>query len=84
MLGYWVETPACGRGVASRSVAQALSWARADPRIQVVWAMVAEGNAASRRVVEKHGFSIAGRRPLDERGDVPLIYETSLRRPPAV
>ena len=80
MTGYWVATPETGRGVARQAVADVLTWARFNTGIRVVWALVAETNAGSRRVVEANGFTVVGRRERDERGDVPLIYETELAR----
>jgi ribosomal-protein-serine acetyltransferase len=83
MLGYWLATAATGRGIGRRAVAQALLWARAQPAIQLVWAVVADVNLASRRVLEANAFRLAGRRGVDERGDALLIYELSLRAPPS-
>jgi ribosomal-protein-serine acetyltransferase len=83
MLGYWVATPATGRGVATRAVEQVLGWARTQTGIRLVWALVAEANERSRRVVESNGFRVAGVRERDERGDVPLVYELEVRAPTA-
>ena len=79
MLGYWIATPATGRGIGRRAVADILAWARENSRIRVVWALVAESNQRSRRVLEANGFAIVDVRPADERGDTPLVYEVELR-----
>jgi ribosomal-protein-serine acetyltransferase len=78
MLGYWVATPATGRGLGTRAVGEAVAWARGQPRLRVVWALVAETNERSRRVLEANGFRVVGAREQDERGDVPLVYEIEL------
>ena len=59
MLGYWVSTPATGRGVAKSAVAQALAWASAHTNIRRVWAMIAPDNVASCTVAEANGFRLA-------------------------
>ena len=81
MLGYWLATPATGRGLGTRAIAEALDWARGQSRIHVVWALVAETNDRSRRVLESNGFRVVGTRERDERGDVPLVYDTELCAP---
>jgi RimJ/RimL family protein N-acetyltransferase len=78
MLGYWLATPATGHGLGKRAVGQALAWARDRLRPRVIWALVAEANTPSRRVLEANGFHVAGAREVDERGDVPLVYEVEL------
>src|SRR6185503_14931038 len=42
MIGYWLATPAAGRGVGRQAIALALTWARAQPGLRVVWAVVAD------------------------------------------
>src|SRR5262245_21139634 len=42
MIGYWVATPAAGRGVGRHAIEQAIAWARTQPRLRVVWAVVAD------------------------------------------
>lgn len=83
MLGYWLATPATGRGWGTRAVSDAVTWAQSQPQIVVIWALVAEANMASRRVLEANRFQVTGTRERDERGDVPLIYEFRLRAPAA-
>jgi ribosomal-protein-serine acetyltransferase len=78
MLGYWVATPATGRGVATTAVRQALAWARAHSAIHRVWALVAKANARSRRVVEVNGFQESGVREVAG-GEPHVIYELALR-----
>jgi RimJ/RimL family protein N-acetyltransferase len=83
MIGYWLATPAAGRGVGRRAVALALARARARRGLRVVWAVVAEANRASRRVLEINQFRLVGARGVDERGDVALLYERELDEPAA-
>lgn len=79
MIGYWLATPATGRGIGRQAIALALAWARTRPSLRVVWAVVAEANQASRRVLELNQFKPVGSRGVDERGDVALLYERELR-----
>jgi ribosomal-protein-serine acetyltransferase len=79
MLGYWLATPATGGGLGTRAVADAVAWAHTQSRLRVIWALVADTNERSRRVLETNGFCVAGTRERDERGDVPLVYELELR-----
>jgi len=81
MIGYWLATPATGRGLATRAVADVLQWARNETDIRTVWATAAERNVASRRVLEANGFREVGSRGTDERGDTQLLYEIPLRGP---
>jgi hypothetical protein len=53
-------------------------WARRRPALRTIWAVVAEPNRASRRVLEVNGFRLVGTRGVDERGDAALIYELEL------
>ena len=78
MIGYWVATPAAGRGVGRQAVDRAIAWARTQPRLHVLWAVVADVNAASRRVLEVNHFRLVATGSIDERGDVALIYELDL------
>jgi RimJ/RimL family protein N-acetyltransferase len=59
MLGYWIATPAAGRGVATAAVRKVLAWAAAHTSLRLVWAHVAPSNAASRKVLEANGFRLA-------------------------
>jgi RimJ/RimL family protein N-acetyltransferase len=79
MLGYWIATPETRRGVATRSVGEALRWAQTNTGIRTVWAVAAELNAPSRRVLTANGFHRVGVRGIDSRGDVPLLYELEVR-----
>src|SRR5262249_23855718 len=78
MIGYWVATPASGRGVGRRAVERAIAWARTQSRLRVVWAVVADANAASRRVLDVNNFRLVATRGVDERGDAALVYELEL------
>src|SRR5215510_9466224 len=79
MIGYWVATPAAGRGVGRQAVEWVIAWARTQPRLHVLWAVVAEVNAASRRVLEVNHCRLVATRGIDERGDLALLYELDLR-----
>ena len=79
MLGYWVATPAAGQGIGRRAIALALDWARTQAALRLVWAVVAEANVASRRVLELNRFRLVGSRGVDERGDNALLYELELQ-----
>ena len=79
MIGYWLATPATGHGIGRQAIALALDWARAQPRLHFVWAVVAEANLPSRRVLEANRFHLIGARGTDERGDLALLYELELR-----
>ena len=79
MLGYWMATGATGRGLGRQAVAQAITWARRQPNIEALWAIVADANTASRRVLEINEFRQVASRGTDERGDQQLVYELELR-----
>lgn len=78
MIGYWLSTRVAGRGIGRRAVELALAWVRTRPRIRVIWAVVAEANLASRRVLEVNRFRLVDTRGVDERGDMELLYEVDL------
>ena len=58
-LGYWVATPATGRGAATTAIRQVLAWASAHTLIRCIWALIAPDNRASRRVAEANGLRLA-------------------------
>lgn len=59
MVGYWLARPHWGRGAASFALGELL---RLVPR-RPLDAIVSESNAASRRVLAKHGFREIARLP---------------------
>ena len=72
------------RGVTGRrAIALALACARSRPGLHTVWAVVADANVASRRVLEINQFQMVGTRGADERGDRALLYELKLDAPAA-
>ena len=76
-LGYWVATPATGRGVATAAVRDVLAWAATHTKLRVVWARIAPTNTASCKVVEANGFRLASADPYPPvEGQV--IYERRL------
>ena len=58
-VGYWLARDARGRGVLSRSMAQMVVWA-AELGLDSLGAAVEVTNAASRRVLERSGFTCEG------------------------
>jgi len=55
-VGYWLGKEYWGRGIASQALAQFLEYIETRP----LYAHVAKHNIASRRVLEKCGFTISG------------------------
>lgn len=78
MIGYWLATPASGRQNGRQAIEQLLAWACLRSGLGVLWAVVADANIASRRVLEINGFRLVEVRGTDERGDRALIYELEL------
>ena len=83
MLGYWMATGATGRGLGRQAVEHVVTWARGQGDIATLWALVADANLPSRRVLEVNGFREVGSRGTDERGDRQLVYELELGSRPA-
>lgn len=69
-IGYGVADAARGKGVATAAVRQLMAHAFADAGVREVYAETAVDNTASRRVLEKAGFSHIGQRDSDEDGRV--------------
>jgi [ribosomal protein S5]-alanine N-acetyltransferase len=67
-IGYGLAAPSRGRGLGTRAVATLLRWLAARPEVRVVEAHVAPDNVPSRRLLEAHGFAVAGA------GDDELVY----------
>jgi len=63
VVGYWIGREHWGRGIATRSLAAFLREVTPRP----LYATVAPGNAASVRVLEKCGFTLAGE--VEEAGE---------------
>ena len=61
-LGYWVDRAQRGRGIASQAVVLAVEYAVSALGLGRVRANVEPGNVGSRRVLERSGFRLAGRR----------------------
>jgi RimJ/RimL family protein N-acetyltransferase len=72
-VGYWLGRQFWGRGIATAALAEFL---RIDPS-RPLHGVVAEHNAASRRVLEHHGFVLVRRQEPDPDGPpeiaVPLL-----------
>jgi RimJ/RimL family protein N-acetyltransferase len=79
MMGYWVATPATGRGAATKAIGQLLAWASAHTGIRRVWALIASDNGASRRVAEANGLRLVD---IESQHAQPqqLRYEVALPR----
>ena len=61
-IGYWLGEPFWGRGIASEAAAAVTEYAFGQFGLVRVFASVFEWNPASRRVLEKAGFSLEARR----------------------
>jgi GNAT superfamily N-acetyltransferase len=57
-IGYGLAGPSRGKGLGTRAVRALTDWLIARPAIERVFAHVAEDNQASRRVLERLGFSV--------------------------
>ncbi len=69
-IGYGVAESCRSRGHATDAVFALVRLAFDQPGIRAVYAETAVANVASRRVVEKVGFTWAGRRDSDDDGEV--------------
>jgi RimJ/RimL family protein N-acetyltransferase len=56
-VGYWIARAFWGRGLATRALGELLAEVAERP----LYGIVAEHNAPSRRVLEKHGFRLVAR-----------------------
>lgn len=66
MLGYWIGVPWQGLGVASRALDQLLDLdPLAGPGLRTWGSVCLERNLASRRVLEKNGFTAVAARPYE-------------------
>jgi ribosomal-protein-alanine N-acetyltransferase len=59
-LGYWIGSAFWGRGIATAAVRRICDYAFADLDLVRVFATPMTGNAPSKRVLEKAGFSLEG------------------------
>jgi [ribosomal protein S5]-alanine N-acetyltransferase len=76
-VGYTVVEPSWGQGYATEALRALLAHLLADPRIDRVVAETLVGHAASRRVMEKAGMRLHGRRVGEadgERAEL-VVYE---------
>ena len=81
-IGYGVADAARGKGVATAGVGQMVARAFADAGVREVYAETAVDNPASRRVLEKAGFSHIGQRDSEEDGRVDQWSLTRANPPP--
>jgi RimJ/RimL family protein N-acetyltransferase len=59
-IGYGPAAPSRGQGYGSEAVAAITAWLLARPEVRQIRACTLAGNAPSRRVLEKAGFTYAG------------------------
>jgi RimJ/RimL family protein N-acetyltransferase len=57
-IGYGLAAPSRGKGLGTRSVRALTDWLLARPDVDRVTAYVASDNLASRRLVERLGFTV--------------------------
>lgn len=78
-IGYWVDAAHRQRGIATRAVATAVEYGFRTLGLSRVRANVEPGNIASRRVLERNGFRLVGRRsiPLGAGPPTHLVFERS-------
>lgn len=60
-IGYWANPETRGRGYITEGVREVVRWAFEDLEVGRVTWQAFDGNVASRRVIEKVGFTIVGR-----------------------
>lgn len=59
-IGYGLAAPFRGRGLGTEAVRTLADWVGAQAGVTAVWASVEVGNEASRRLLERLGFALAG------------------------
>lgn len=69
-LGYAVSESFAGCGLATEAARAVATWAFGEAGMELLVAIVLPENAASRRVLEKLGFALSGRRSLEHGGAV--------------
>jgi len=79
-LGYWVDRAQRGRGIASQAVVLAVDYAFNVLGLGRVRANVEPDNVASRRVLERTGFQLAGRHSseIPDRRVDHLVFERAV------
>jgi RimJ/RimL family protein N-acetyltransferase len=82
-VGYWIRRTASRQGYATQALSTLLTYAKAELGLHRFEAHIASDNAASRRLAERLGFRIAGRRApaprWDAQGQEVLIYALAER-----
>lgn len=61
-IGYSLAAPWRGRGLGTEAVTALVDWVAGQPGVRVVEASVQVGNQASRRLLERLGFTLTGER----------------------
>lgn len=77
-IGYSIIPTFRRRGYATEAVGAILNWVRQIPEIRTIRAEALESNPSSQRVLEKHGFLLAGTYDNPEEG-LTRCYELSIR-----
>jgi tRNA (cmo5U34)-methyltransferase len=72
-VGYAISEQAAGRGLATEAAKAAVWWAFERAGLQALTAIVLPENKASRRVLDKLGFVLAGSRRLEHGGKTRLF-----------
>ncbi|MBN2095398.1 MAG: GNAT family N-acetyltransferase [Candidatus Aenigmarchaeota archaeon] len=81
-IGYWLGESYWGRGLGTEAMELAVSYCFAQLSLVKIWARVRRGNTASRRLLEKSGFSKERKKPTkpkNTKGAPAICY--SLSRP---
>lgn len=84
-IGYWVAPWGRGQRAVSTAIGLVIAELRAHTEATGVSAIIAEGNAASRRSAERAGLTVSAHRPNGcHDGDAPttaLVYRLEFSRP---
>lgn len=81
-LNYWLARPYWGKGIASAAVGAFIDNLPDDLKGLPLYAQVADGNPASERVLEKHGFKAYGRSEFQSAALGKRVPQTLFRRTP--
>ena len=73
-IGYGINLSFWGRGYATEAVQALVAWLWQQPNVEIIRAETLPENLASRRVLEKTGFSLVGTRHDPDDGEV-IVWE---------
>lgn len=77
-IGYGISSSRRGRGIARVAIGQMIALSRQDARIHTLTAQTEVTNAASQRVLTRHGFTAAGYSPQPD-GSTLRVWRLALR-----